>query len=219
VRLRCLNKHAQIMLLSVDSEQPLIGCNEATVMIGSELHTAEGQAITVTRDAEAATPTGSKGLEVAVLRERMDGVTLKLAEIDERVSALEFAERDDVAPSTDVASEEATPVSEHSHGRATEVRAIRKGIVPPEPSQEQSAPSAAASPATPAAPTPVRSGMPAVGSPSIILMLTDGQFDRWLETDPSRPIDLARANLEEENRDGDWRQRKYTARPTRSGRR
>jgi hypothetical protein len=99
---------------------------EATVMVGLEHDTREEQGTPAPAGASGITPRGATAVEVAGLRERMDGVSLKLDGVDRRVGALEAARRDDVAPIQDDPSEKSAPASEQSDARATGTSAEQK---------------------------------------------------------------------------------------------
>lgn len=180
-------------------------------MVGVEHDTREEQGTPAPAGASGITLRGATAIEVAGLRERMDGVNLKLDAVDRRVGALEAARRDDVAPMKGNPSEKSVPASEQSDARATGTFAEGKRAIPAEASGRRPDSSIETSPAGSGDRIDARLRVP-VPAP-VILMLSDAQFERWLGSDV--PVSIG-PTLAEEEPHSDWRLRTAT-RATRKG--
>lgn len=185
-------------------------------MVGVERDSAGGHATTTPDVATAKTSTGATALEVAGLRERMDGVSMKLDEVDRRVGVLEAARDGHLGSSQDDVSGKSASLGGRSHARATGTSADGKSADTTEPSRNRPESPADARPANIEVGADAQPRVPVPAASSLVLMLTDVQFEKWLGGTNPAPTGLAPA--EDEGR-GNWRQRRNATSATRSDRR
>jgi len=183
-------------------------------MVGVERDSRGELAVPTQPGVAPATSVGATALEVAGLRERMDGVSLKLDDVDRRVVVLEGAgDRKD--GSGEEAVSEQPGAGGHRDAGAKQASA--------DPVSADGAAHAEAQPASTAAQVLARVGfdaalpssVPAPTPGSVVLMLTDVQFEKWLEGINPPP---AGGTPAERERQGDWRLRRNAGRATRSER-
>jgi len=174
-------------------------------------HDTRREEATATRAAAKTPPTGASVLEVAALRERMDGVTMKLGDVDRRVSVLEAARHGDVDSSQ--SEEQVIPAATgtQSDVLAIGISEIEKGtdVSDAAPSRPKSLgdtrPTVAEG--TDASRPPVR----VPPSSSVFLMLTDPQFQRWLEGGTVLPPGDGDQTSVGSEREGNRRLRRHVA--------
>jgi hypothetical protein len=187
-------------------------------MVGLEHDTREEQGTPEPAGASDNTPRGATAIEVAGLRERVDGVSAKLDEVDSRVGALEATQRGDVAPGQHDRPEHPAPSGENSLRGVTRSSGDRRDSQASEPCPGRTDSSTDARPAGVGAATDMRLPVPTAASSSVVLMLSDAQFERWLGSGTSSPPDRAEHEPAKEDGQGDWRLRRSASRPTRSRR-
>jgi len=186
-------------------------------MVGVESDSRGERAVPTQPGVAPATSAGATALEVAGLRERMDGVSLKLDDVDRRVVVLEAAGDSKGGLGEEAVSEQPGTFGGHREARAKDTSA-----------DQVSADGAARSETQPAA-SPAAQGlasvgfgadlppsMPAAAPSSVVLMLTDVQFEKWLEGINPPPAGGTPAEREWQ---GDRRLRRNAGRATRSERR
>lgn len=169
--------------------------------------------------ATVTTSTGATALEVAALRERIDGVSMKLGDVERRVGVLEAAPVDRAAHNYGDPSGAPTPVTEQSDAQGVEPTEERNDADASGPSLKRSDHSAGTSPASIDGRAGARPREPRPESTPVVLMLTDGQFQQWLESRALSPMAQAEHEPAAEELNGDWRIGQNAARATRRGRR
>jgi hypothetical protein len=182
-------------------------------MIGLERDPREEQLIAAPAAANPVAATPATAVEVAGLRERMDGVTMKLDEVGRRVGALEATQRGDVGASQNDRSDKSAPSGEHSLVGATKFSGDTVGADASERSPVTTDASIGARPAIIGAATDSRLHVPTPATTSVVVMLSDVQFARllggaaWPPTSPESDGD---------DRHPDWRLRRNSRRTSRS---
>jgi hypothetical protein len=160
-----------------------------------------------------AASTGATALEVAGLRERLDGVTMKLGDIERHVGVLEAVPEASVTTSDLDLSGKPTPAAEMSDAPAvvTSAQMSDRGASDPSPGGVDPHSETRRADVDVTVETPPLA-LPHEPSP-VVLMLTDGQFQQWL--DGGRSPNEHGSSWED--RRGDWRSRRNTATATRRG--
>lgn len=164
------------------------------------------------------TSTGATALEVAGLRERVDGMSMKLVEVDRRVGVLEAAGDDGSVPSQDDASGKPAAAIGPGDLHATEGSAGARDPVAPKPSRGPLHVTGVSGATLDwRADAHVQGPVPAPGP--VILMLSDAQFQQWLGRGTPSAGAQGEHEVAEDDRHGDWRLGRKPSRTARSGRR
>jgi hypothetical protein len=187
-------------------------------MVGLERHTREERVATAPTSGKTAAPAGATALEVAALRERMDGVSMKLGDVDRRVGVLEASRDHEGALSSNVEPVKPEPAGEPGDVPAMGTSKDGTRADAPTPSRIQPESFVAASPASVDGTADVHPRVPALASSSVVLMLTDAQFQRWLGSGATSPTPDTEHKPTDEEGQVDWRLRRNAARVTRGGR-
>ena len=179
-------------------------------MTGPTTETSEHDAPPTPRDMTRTAPTPASALEVAGLRERLDGVSTKLHEIDHRVEALEAAADGVVNAAQGSGSEQGTtdtaaaPKAEAATGSMTTDTLAAQGST-----RGFQAEAGTVTTPEPADILPARTNLT---PSSVVLMLTDGQFERLLGDGRSTPDTVAQHDVGGRERTSNWRLGRNTAR-------
>jgi hypothetical protein len=171
-------------------------------MTGLTSETRELDAVTTPRDTTRAAAAAATAVEVAALREGLDGVATKLEEVDRRVDALETAATSGLDATDDGGSAPASTARAETIKPAPDATPTQKSVLSGEVSavapranpDTSTTAEATGTPPTPAVPTP----------PSIVLMLSDHQFERWFGRDQTTPDAIANHDIEGRERRVDW---------------